>query len=74
MILCTSSQSLVLFGVNRLTSSYLSAELVLYSEGLSREISIKDIETKEKLKLIVPKEIQNSILPGIANDMTFLIA
>jgi hypothetical protein len=74
MIFSTSSQSLVLFGVNRLTASYLSAELVLYSEGLSREISIKDIETKEKLKLLVPKEIQNSILPGIANDMTFLIA
>jgi len=73
MILFTTSQSLVIFGVEKV-SSYLVCEVVLYAEGLPKQITVTDKETGDKLVLITPKQIQNSLLPGIAADLTFMIA
>jgi len=69
MFFYTRSESCVAFGVEQV-GNYFNAEFVFFTDGLSDKITAI-FNTGEKVKLIVPKEIKNSMLPGKTQNVTF---
>jgi len=71
MILRTKSQNLVLFGVEEI-NNFLNAEFCLYSEGLPEKTVVFSSNYPEGIKIYIPNEIKNKLLPGLSQYVTFL--
>jgi len=71
MVLHTASQSLILFGIEEI-SNYLICEVVLFSEGLPDTVTLINKESGDKFRVLVPKQIQKALLPGIVENLTFI--
>jgi hypothetical protein len=72
MVLYTASQSLILFGIEEISTNYLICEVVLFSEGLSDAVTLINKESGDKFRVLVPKQIQKALLPGIVENLTFI--